>query len=146
MWEERADGRVAILQDPSMSSEIQKQIKDKSNWEKLKAKYYGKLNDKNQILVHFEEGKMVKDADIFVENKVPFATGVNATKIGDKTVVIAVDSIVPPSQMTQEEADDILRDVIFEEELQQTIAQQKAKTKIIVEPSFLKELEKNFKK
>ena len=100
----------------------------------------------NQILVHFEEGKMVKDADIFVENKVPFATGVNATKIGDKTVVIAVDSIVPPSQMTQEEADDILRDVIFEEELQQTIAQQKAKTKIIVEPSFLKELEKNFKK
>lgn len=146
MWDERADGRVAILLDDSMASEIQKQIKDKSNWEKLKAKYYGKLNAKNQILIHFEEGKMVKDADIFVNNKLPFSAGVNTTKIGDKTVVVAVDSIVPPTQMTKEEADEMIRDAVFEEELQQTIAQQKAKTKIVVEPSFLKELEKNFKK
>lgn len=146
MWDERANGRVAILSDAALAADIQKQIKEKANWEKLKTKYYGKMDAKNQILVHFEEGKMVKDADIFVNNKVPFSKGVSTTKIGDKTVVVAIDSIYPPTQMSQEEAEDQLREAVFDDELQQTVAQQRAKTKITVEPSFIKELEKNFKK
>lgn len=146
MWDERAQGRVAILADDKMKSDLEKEIKDPKNWENLKKKYYGKLNSKNQILVHFEDGKMEKNADVFVKNKVPFKKGIHATTLGDRTLVIAIDDILPPQQMSQKEAEELLKDAVTEERLQATIAEQRAKTKIVVEPDFISDLEKNFKK
>ena len=66
--------------------------------------------------------------------------------MGNQFLVIAIDKIVPPSQMTQEEATEELKDAVTEQKLNEIIAQQKAKTKIVVQPEFLKDLEKNFKK
>ena len=146
LWGNRADGRVAIIADEKLNKEIEKSIKDPKDWEALKTKYYGKLNDKKQILVHFEKGEMSEDADVFTKYKVPFKTGVHQTKMEERSLVIAIDKILPPSQMTQEEAADLLKDAVTEEKLQEIIAQQKAKTKIVVQPEFLKDLEKNFKK
>ena len=146
MWEQRAQGRVAILADEKLKSEIEKEIKDSKEWEALKKKYYGKLNDKNQILVHFEDGKMEKNADVFVKNNVPFKKGVHTTKLGDRTLVIAIDDILPEQQMTQKESQELLNDAVIDQKLQETIATQRAKTKIVVEPAFLNDLEKNFKK
>ena len=48
--------------------------------------------------------------------------------------------------MTQEEASELLKDAVTEQKLRETIAAQKAKTKIIIQPEFMKDLEKNFKK
>ena len=146
IWDERAQGRVAIIADEKLLKDVEKQIKNPENWEALKKKYDGQLNAKNQILVHFEEGKMDKDADVFLKNKVPFKKGVYTTTMGERTVVIAVDAIVPPTQMTQKEASDMLNDAVTEQKLQETVASQRAKTKIVVQPEFLKDLEKNFKK
>ena len=146
MWENRADGRVAIIADEKLNKEIEKSIKDPKDWEALKAKYYGKLNDKKQVLVHFEKGEMSEDADVFTKYKVPFKTGVHQTKMEERSLVIAIDKILPPTQMTQAEAADLLRDAVTEEKLQEIIAQQKAQTKIVIQPEFLKDLEKNFKK
>ena len=146
MWGNRADGRVAIIADDKLTKEIEKEIKNPKNWESLKSKYYGKLNDKKQILVNFEKGEMSEDADVFTKYKVPFKTGVHQTKMEERSLVIAIDKILPPTQMTQAEAADLLRDAVTEEKLQEIIAQQKAQTKIIIQPEFLKDLEKNFKK
>lgn len=74
MWGNRADGRVAIIADDKLTKEIEKDIKNPKNWETLKAKYYGKLNDKKQILVNFEKGEMSEDADVFTKYKVPLIT------------------------------------------------------------------------
>ena len=145
-WENRADGRVAIIADDNLNDEIEKAIKDPKNWDTLKAKYYGKLNDKKQILINFEKGEMSEDADVFTKYKVPFKVGVHQTKMEQRSLVIAIDKILPPMQMTQAEAADLLKDAVTEEKLQEIIAQQKAKTKIVVEPEFRKDLEKNFKK
>ena len=146
MWGNRADGRVAIIADDKLTKEIEKEIKNPKNWESLKSKYYGKLNDKKQILVNFEKGEMSEDADVFTKYKVPFKTGVHQTKMEERTLVIAIDQILPPSQMTQEEAAELLKDAVNEERLKAVIAEQKAKTKIVIEPEFRKDLEKNFKK
>ena len=146
MWGNRADGRVAIIADDKLTKEIEKEIKNPKNWETLKSKYYGKLNDKKQILVNFEKGEMSEDADVFTKYKVPFKTGVHQTKMEERTLVIAIDQILPPSQMTQEEAAELLKDAVNEERLKAVIAEQKAKTKIVIEPEFRKDLEKNFKK
>ncbi|MDP2453282.1 MULTISPECIES: peptidylprolyl isomerase [unclassified Kaistella] len=145
-WGERAEGRVAIIDDPKLTKEIAKDIKDAKNWETLKAKFAGKLNAKKQVLVQFEKGEMSKEADVFTQYNVPFKTGVHETKMGDKTLVIAVDKLLAPSQMTQEEAAEELRDAVNEKKLNEIIALQKAKTKIVIQPEFLKDLEKNFKK
>lgn len=145
-WGERAEGRVAIIDDPKLTKEIAKDIKDAKNWETLKAKFAGKLNAKKQVLVQFEKGEMSKEADVFTQYNVPFKTGVHETKMGDKTLVIAVDKLLPPSQMTQEEATEELKDAVNEKKLNEIIALQKAKTKIVIQPEFLKDLEKNFKK
>lgn len=146
MWGNRADGRVAIIADDKLTKEIEKEIKNPKNWETLKSKYYGKLNDKKQILVNFEKGEMSEDADVFTKYKVPFKNGVHQTKMEERTLVIAIDQILPPSQMTQEEAAELLKDAVNEERLKAVIAEQKAKTKIVIEPEFRKDLEKNFKK
>lgn len=145
-WGNRAEGRVAIIADEKLNSEIQKEIKNPKNWENLKAKYYGKLNDKKQILVHFEKGEMSEDADVFTKYKVPFKTGVHQTKMEERSLVIAIDQILPPTQMTQEEAKELLKDAVTEVKLSEIIAQQKANTNIVIQPEFMKDLEKNFKK
>lgn len=145
-WGNRAEGRVAIIADEKLNSEIQKEIKNPKNWENLKAKYYGKLNDKKQILVHFEKGEMSEDADVFTKYKVPFKTGVHQTKMEERSLVIAIDQILPPTQMTQEEAKELLKDAVTEAKLSEIIAQQKANTNIVIQPEFMKDLEKNFKK
>ena len=146
MWGNRADGRVAIIADEKLNKEIEKDIRNPKNWETLKAKYYGKLNDKKQILVHFEKGEMSEDADVFTKYKVPFKTGVHQTKMEERSLIIAIDKILPPSQMTQSEAAELLKDAVNEERLKDIIAQQKSKTKIVIQPEFRKDLEKNFKK
>ena len=146
MWGNRADGRVAIISDEKLIKEIEKEIKDPKNWESLKTKYYGKLNDKKQILVNFEKGEMEEEAEVFTKYKVPFKTGIHQTKMGERNLVIAIDKILSPAQMTQEEASEMLKDAVTEQKLRETIATQKAKTKIVVQPGFISGLEKNFKK
>ncbi|MGZ5210746.1 MAG: peptidylprolyl isomerase [Kaistella sp.] len=146
MWGNRAEGRVAIIADDKLTKEIEKDIKNPKNWETLKAKYYGQLNDKKQILVNFEKGEMSEDADVFTKYKVPFKTGVHQTKMEARTLVIAIDSILPPTQMTQAEAAELLKDAVNEERLRAIIEEQKVKTKIVIQPEFRKDLEKNFKK
>lgn len=146
VWGNRADGRVAIIADEKLNKEIEKEIKNPKNWETLKAKYYGKLNYKKQILVHFEKGEMSEDADVFTKYKVPFKPGVHQTKMEERSLVIAIDQILPPTQMTQEEAKELLKDAVTEVKLSEIIAQQKANTNIVIQPEFMKDLEKNFKK
>lgn len=146
MWGNRADGRVAIISDDKLTKEIVKDIKNPKNWETLTAKYYGKLNDKKQILVHFEKGEMSEDADVFNKYKVPFKTGVHQTKMEQRTLVIAIDKMLSPTQMTQEESAELLKDAVTEQKLREIITEQKAKTQITVQPAFRADLEKNFKK
>ena len=146
MWGNRAEGRVAIIADPKLTKEIAKEIKTPKNWEALNEKYYGKLNDKKQILVHFEKGEMSEDADVFTKYKVPFKTGIHQTKMAERDLVIAIDKILPPMQMTEAESAEMLKDAVTEEKLREIIATQKAKTKIVIEPAFRADLEKNFKK
>lgn len=146
VWDTRAKGRVAIIADPKLVADVKKEIKDPKNWESLKKKYDGKLNDKNQVLVHFEEGEMAKEADVFTKYKVPFELGVHQTRMGDRDLIIAIDKILPPTQMTLDEAKDSVKEQVTEQLLKKITDEQRAKTKIIVEPNFLKELEKKFKK
>ncbi|MGC4128600.1 MAG: peptidylprolyl isomerase [Bergeyella sp.] len=146
IWEKRAVGRVAIISDSKLVKDVEKEIKDTQKWEALKTKYYGKLNEKNQILVHFEQGEMPESSDVFTKYKVPFSKGIHTVKMEERDLVIAIDEILEPSQMTQEEAADLIKDAVTEQKLQELVAEQRAKTKIIAEPAFIKDLEKNFKK
>lgn len=146
IWERRADARVAIITDLSIEKDVTKEIENPKNWESLNKKYYGKTNDKDQLLVHFEKGEMSENADVFKIHNVPFKAGLHKVKIENRILIIAIDGILPSSQMTQEEASEQLKSDVTEEILNKTIAEQRAKTKITVEPSFLKELSKNFKK
>lgn len=146
MWGERADGRVAIIADPKLVKEISKEIKTQKGWEAMKAKYGGKLNDQKQILVAFETGEMAKEAEVFTKYKVPFKTGVFKAEVGARTLVIAIDKILAPEQMSQQDAIEEIKDAVNEQKMNEIIATQKAKTKITVQPEFMKDLEKNFKK
>ncbi|MEC5395641.1 peptidylprolyl isomerase [Bergeyella sp. RCAD1439] len=145
-WDERAGGRIAIVADEKLVKGLQKQLKDRTQWEALKKKYEGQLNDKNQILVHFEEGKMPKDAEVFTKYGMPFKSGVYTTKIGDRTLVVAIDEIHPQMPMTQDEAKELLFDAVSERRIKQIVAEQRAKTNIVIDPAFRSDLEKNFKK
>ncbi len=145
-WEKRAKGRVAIIADSKLVDEIKKQMKDPKSWEALKTKYYGKLNAENQILVHFEEGEMAENADVFTKYKTPFSKGIHVTKMEKRDLVIAIDDILQPSQMTEKEAEDLIKDAVTDERLNQVIAEQRTKTQIVIQPEFMKDLEKNFKK
>lgn len=146
IWEKRADGRVAIIAEEKLTKEIEKEIEDPKKWENLKAKYQNKLNDKKQVLVYFEQGEMSEEADVFTKYKVPFKTGIHHTKMGERFLVIAIDKILQPTQMTQDEATAMLRDTVSEEKLKEIITQQKLKTNIQIQPEFMRDLEKNFKK
>ena len=146
MWGNRAQGRVAIIADDKLIPEIIKGITDEKKWEALTAKYYGKLNEQKQILVHFEKGEMAENADVFTKYKVPFKTGVHQTKMEARSLVIAIDKILAPSQMSESDAAELLKDAVTEQKLQEIIAEQKAKTSIVIQPDFRKDLENNFKK
>ncbi len=145
-WEKRAKGRVAIIADSNLINEVKKQIKDSKNWETLQKQYLGKLNAQNQILVHFEEGEMSEGADVFTKYKVPYEKGVHTTKMEKRDLVIAIDDLLPPTQMTEQEAIEMLKDDVTDLKLNEVISEQRAKTKIVVQPEFLQDLEKNFKK
>jgi len=53
---------------------------------------------------------------------------------------------LPEQQMTQAEAEPEMEDAVTEKVLQKTIAEQRAKTKVEIQPAFMAELKKNFKK
>lgn len=146
IWEKRAKGRVAIIADPALVPQIKKEIKDPKNWDDLKKKYYGKLNAENQVLVHFEEGEMSEGADVFTKYKVPYSKGVHAVKMEKRDLVLAIEDLLPPTQMTQEEATEMVKEALTDQRLAEVVAQQRAITKIVVQPEFLQDLEKNFKK
>lgn len=146
MWESRAEGRVAIFDDETLAPKIMAEIADSKNWDALQKKYEAKKDAKKQDIVNFQSGDMSETAEVFTKYKVPFKKGVFTTKMGTKTLVIAIDGILPPSQMTEKEAEEYLKDAVTEEQLSKILADQRAKTKIVVQPEFLKDLEKNFKK
>ena len=144
--ESRADGRVAILTDLSVEKDITKEIENPKNWENLNKKYYGKLDGTEQLQVHFEEGEMSENADVFKIYKVPFQKGVHKVKMDKRLLIIAIDEILPPSQMSRQDAEQQLKTEVTEEILTKTIQEQRNKTKITLEPAFMADLEKNFKK
>jgi peptidyl-prolyl cis-trans isomerase SurA len=146
VWEKRAESRAAVISDPKLVKEIEKEVKDPKKWTVLKEKYKNQVNDKNQVLVHFEEGKIQESADIFKKHNVPFKKGTFATKISDRDVIVAIDELLPEQQMTLEESKEDMTDAVTEKVLQTTIANQRAKTKVEIEPAFMAELKKNFKK
>jgi peptidyl-prolyl cis-trans isomerase SurA len=67
-------------------------------------------------------------------------------KLDNRLLIIAIDDILPPSQMSREQAEEQLKTDVTEEILTKTIQEQRNKTKITIEPAFTAELEKNFKK
>lgn len=144
--ESRADGRVAILTDLSVEKDITKEIENPKNWENLNKKYYGKLDGTQQLQVHFEEGEMSENADVFKIYKVPFQKGVHKVKMDKRLLIIAIDEILSPSQMSRQDAEQQLKTEVTEEILAKTIQEQRNKTKITLEPAFMADLEKNFKK
>jgi len=146
VWEKRAESRAAVISDPKLVKEIEKEVKDPKKWTALKEKYKNQVNDKNQVLVHFEEGKIQESADIFKKHNVPFKKGTFATKISDRDVIVAIDELLPEQQMTLEEAKEDMTDAVTEKILQTTIANQRAKTKVEIQPAFMAELKRNFKK
>ncbi len=145
-WEEMADGRVAIISDPKEVSSVKKTIEDPKKWESLQSKYKNKLNKEGKILVSFQQGEMNKDAEIFTKYKVPFQKGVFSTKMSGRDVVIAIDQIVPRSQMTFEESREDVVSRVTEETLKRLLDAQREKTPIIVQSAFREDLERNFKK
>lgn len=146
IWEKRAESRAVVISNPALVKEIEKEVKDPKKWDALKEKYKNKVNDKNQVLVHFEQGKIQESADIFKKYNVPFKKGVFLTKIADRDVVVAIDDLLPEQQMTLEESKEDMNDAVTEKLLQKTIAAQRAKTKVEIQPAFMAELNKNFKK
>lgn len=146
IWEKRAESRAVVISNPALVKEIEKEVKDPKKWDALKEKYKNKVNDKNQVLVHFEQGKIQESADIFKKYNVPFKKGVFLTKIADRDVVVAIDDLLPEEQMTLEESKEDMNDAVTEKLLQKTIATQRAKTKVEIQPAFMAELNKNFKK
>ena len=146
IWEKRAESRAVVISNPALVKEIEKEVKDPKKWDALKEKYKNKVNDKNQVLVHFEQGKIQESADIFKKYNVPFKKGVFITKIADRDVVVAIDNLLPEQQMTLEESKEDMNDAVTEKLLQKTIAAQRAKTKVEIQPAFMAELNKNFKK
>ncbi|WP_300673987.1 hypothetical protein [Soonwooa sp.] len=145
-WEKSAKSRVAIISDPKLVSDVKKEMSNIKNWDALKAKYDKKLSDKNKILVSFEEGKVPNTAEVFTEYKVPYEKGVFQTKVKDRDVIVAVDELLPEETMTFEEAKDSVKDAMTEVALQEAIANEKKKTKIEIQPGFVEDLQKTFKK
>ncbi|WP_028121526.1 hypothetical protein [Epilithonimonas tenax] len=146
VWEKRAVSRAAVISDPKLLKDVEKEITDPQKWDALKEKYKNQVNAKNQVLVHFEEGKIQESGDIFKKHNVPFKKGTFTTKISDRDVVVAIDALLPEQQMTQAEAEPEMEDAVTEKLLQKTIAEQRAKTKVEIQPAFMAELKRNFKK
>ncbi len=66
--------------------------------------------------------------------------------MGSRTLVIAIDELLPSTRMTREEAAEDLQDAVNEQQLIAILEEQRAKTNIVVEPAFLSGLQQNFKK
>lgn len=146
--ESAARGRVII---PARSSDVamfKKAIKDKDNWKNLVEEYKSKLTEDDRLMANFQQGDMVKSAEVFQKYKVPFKKGVYTAKIGDKDLIIAIDEILPAGQMSLEEAKEsgALKNDLISNLVQKTIKEQKSKLNIVVQPSFIATLEKKFKK
>ena len=60
--------------------------------------------------------------------------------------MVAIDDLLPEQQMTLEESKEDMNDAVTEKLLQKTIAAQRAKIKVEIQPAFMAELNKNFKK
>ncbi|AQX13946.1 peptidylprolyl isomerase [Elizabethkingia meningoseptica] len=146
--EAAAKGRVIIPASEADVDKFVKAIKNPADWEKLKAEYKGKTNDKKEAVANFNEGEMVESAEVFTKYNVPFKTGVHTAKIGGRTLVMANDEILPASVMTQQEAteDGELEELVTSEQIKKILADLKAKTKVTIEPGFVSALQKNFKK
>lgn len=141
-----AVGRIAIIADQALVDVIKSEIGNPNHWTSLKSKYNGRLDNHDKILVDFKEGDMRSDADLFTKYIVPFKPGVSTAKIGERFVVVAIDSITSAGIMSFDEAKDEVRDAVRQDLLQNLIEQQRAKTKIVVQPAFISGLEKKFKK
>lgn len=146
LWEEMAEGRVAVVSDSKETAKVKSTIADPKKWEGLKNQYKNKLNKEGKVLVSFQEGEMNKDAEIFTTYNVPFAKGVYQTQMGGRDVVISIDQILPRSQMTLEESKSDVVALLTEDALKKLLENQRAKTHIVVQPAFRADLEKNFKK
>ncbi len=146
MWQERAKGRVAILNDAKLKKQLAKEMKNTKSWEAMKVRFAGLKTTDGKPAVTFESGEMGREADVFTKYKVPYRTGVHDTQMGSRTLVIAIDELLPPTRMTREEAAEDLQDAVNEQQLIAILEEQRAKTKVIVEPAFLSGLQQNFKK
>lgn len=146
MWERRANGRVAIISEPNLVSKIKNLIENPKNWDNLQKKFAETKSAVGGKAVSFEGGEMSETADVFTKYKVPFQPGVFTTEMGGKTLVIAIDHILPSSQMTLEEAVDYVKDSVSEAQLNKLLEAQRSKIKISIDPEFKADLEKNFKK
>lgn len=146
--EAAAKGRVIIPINESDIAKFSELIKNKSNWEKLKAEYKDKKTANGEAVAVFHEGEMIESAEVFQKYKVPFKTGIYTAKIGNRTLIMANDEMIPGGQMTQEEALEFggLKDDVTSDLVRKTIEEQKSKTKIEIDPKFISALEKNFKK
>lgn len=146
--EAAARGRVIIPSNEDDVRMFTRAIKKASDWDALKKEYKDKLDSQKQPVVKFNEGDMVKSAEVFTKYGVPFKTGVYTTKIGGRTLIIANDQIIPQSQMSLEDAKKYggLIDDVKSELIQKVIAEQRGKTHVTVDPQFIADLEKDFKK
>lgn len=142
----RAKARVILPLEVNKIGTLKKEIKEPKNWTKLKEKYGDLINDKKQLLVTFEEGEMQLDADVFTKHDLKFETGVQVVKIGEKSLIIAIDEILPERSMTIDEAMTILKDDFVEEKIKNIIDEEKKTAKILGLNEFKTELEKIFKK
>lgn len=144
--EELAVGRVAILSDENMKDQVVKEIKNSKKWQELKNKYKDLVDDENKILVHLEEGEMPKSADVFVKYRVPFKLGIYDVKVGDRLLIIAIDKLQTSRQLNFEESKQQATTEVREKILADTLEQQRKKTNVYIDPIFVKELEKTYKK
>lgn len=146
-WGERAKFRAVKTTDEKIVSEIKKTIQNPKNWEILKKQWKNKIDEKNQLKVQFWEGKMEKKMGFFSENKISFSRGVFAFQDEKKSqIIVAIDEILPPEKKSLKEMEGVIRNQLFDQIVQETIAEHRKKINIKIEPEWIKNLEKKFKK
>lgn len=144
--ESTAVARVVIVYDVNLKKEMMSLMEDPKNWESLQQKYREKTNSKNQLLARFESGEMSSKAEVFTRYGVPLKKGLHEVKIQDQLLLIAIDQLLPERSMTREEATVPLKNLVTEALIQKAVEEQRNKTKIVIEPLFLKTLNQYFKK
>ena len=144
--ESAAVARVVILYDVHSKKEIMGLMEDPKNWEILQQKYREKTNNNNQLMARFESGEMSSKAEVFTRYGVPLKKGLHEVKIQNQLLFIAIDQLLPERPMTREEAAGALKNLVTEALIQKAVEEQRNKTKIVIEPLFLKTLNQYFKK